>query len=128
MELKAMTLEDGEQVIRLRGGARGAKWKSDLPHSGVWGEGVGYVLVPTRHPRRRVSQALAFEPGLTDRSSAGEVLLLGGRESIERLITEGPNWCRARRRVSRSPESAHHLAAFRYQPRRNREPASSGAA
>lgn len=97
-------LEDGESVIRLRTGTlrkRADGYRSDLPHAGHWGERLDYVLVPCRTVRslhQRVTSLLRQFPGLTDRSSDIEALLLGSPELIRQIITRGPEWCRALRR------------------------------
>jgi hypothetical protein len=101
---REMTLEDGERVQRLRGGRGVPGWKSNRPHWGTWGPGVEYVLVPSSQPRRRARVAMAQFPGLTNRSSDAEVLLLGPPEVILRLVTQGPTWCRALVRASLSDE------------------------
>lgn len=94
-----MRLEDGEQVVRLRGGrGKGLAWKSDRPHAGVWGPEKDYVLVPCQtsaSAKRRAKVAVSSWPGLNDRSSDDAVLLLGPPGLIERFMTEGPPWARA---------------------------------
>lgn len=108
-----MRLEDGESVIRLRGG-RGLQRKSDRPHAGVWGKKTSYVLVPcrTRHQTRmRAALAVSSVEGITDRSSDAEVLVLGTHEAIERLITSGPAFCRALVSRAGQPRSEAQIAA-----------------
>ena len=107
-----MQLEDGEPVVLLRGARKRrvdrygkASWRSAEPHAGEWGPGTGYVLVPSdRATNRRAKLALEFDASLENRSGDVEVLLLGPIESIERLITSGPTFCRARRRRTMNPE------------------------
>lgn len=103
--LRTTRLEDGELVIRLRGKARGG-WPSDHAHAGMWSDDTMYVLVPVEHPKRRAHSAREMFPRLVDRSSDGEVLLLGSDEDILKLITTGPDWCRARKKRQVSPEEA----------------------
>lgn len=98
MTFQTMALEDGERVIKLRGGRGAREWKSSRPHAGSWGQDRDYVLVPCRtrySVGRRAEMATRSFLGLENRSSDAEVLLLGGSEVIRRLITEGPIWCRA---------------------------------
>lgn len=98
MTFQTLVLEDGERVIRLRGGRAAREWKSDRPHAGSWGQDRDYVLVPCRtrySVGRRAEMATRSIVGLENRSSDAEVLLLGSPEVIRRLITEGPVWCRA---------------------------------
>jgi hypothetical protein len=112
MNFMTMRLEDGEQVIRLRGCKR-LGWKSSHPHAGIWGAKTHYVLVPCRSTRsvnQKVTMALRSFVGLTDRSSDAEVLLLGSPEVIEALITTGPRWCRARISKAGRPRTAAQLA------------------
>jgi len=108
-----MALEDGESVVRLRGG-RGREWKSDRPHAGVWGLKTHYVLVPgltTRKAKARSKLLMASLPGLVNRSSDAELLVIGRPEVIERLITQGPTWCRALPSRKGQPRSPAQQAA-----------------
>jgi len=108
-------LEDGEKVVRLRGRAPASGWKSSWPHAGLWGEKTAYVLIPCRTLRqvtRRSKVALSSVPGLENRSSDLEVLLLGSLDSMETLITQGPMWCRARISRKGQPRTEAQSAAF----------------
>jgi hypothetical protein len=102
-------LEDDEQVIRIRGGARG-KWPSDHPHAGIWGPETMYMLVPSSHPNSRALAACRQFPRLVDRTSEAEVLLLGSIEDIVMLMKKGPGWGRARKKKRVSPEDAVVMA------------------
>src|SRR6185369_4273148 len=110
-----MRLEDGESVVRLRGGrSKALRWKSSRPHAGVWGPETHYVLIPcqtTRQASRRSKLALASVPGLTNRSSDIEVLMLGSPDNIQRLVTQGPTWCRALPSRKGQPRTAAQEAA-----------------
>lgn len=112
---QTMNLEDGETVVRLRGGrGKDSKWKSDSAHAGGWGPRTSYVVVPCRTQRsasQRASLALASISGLENRSGDVEVLLLGPHETIDRLITEGPEWCRALRSRKGMPRTTAQVAA-----------------
>lgn len=109
-------LEDGERVIRLRGGTRGG-FKSDQPHAGTWGTEKAYVLVPSgsiRAVNARVKKALEFDPSLENRSSEAEVLLLGSFPRITDLIVRGPLFCRAR--AVRAATPTDHLSRWQFRP------------
>lgn len=108
---RTLRLEDGELVVALRG-ASGPR-RCDRPHAGLWGPGVGYVFVQSPgRVRRRAGACLAFDPGLEDRSSDAEVLILGTVEQIARLVSAGPAFCRAR--VLQTARDASRLAGFRF--------------
>jgi len=112
-----MKLEDGEEVIRLRGASRGT-YKSDRPHAGVWGSDRGYVLVPCRSREsvlRRTRDALKHAFSLENRSSDLEVLLLGTFAQVTALITSGPLWCRAQ--AKRPKMAVPHLESFKFRKR-----------
>jgi hypothetical protein len=103
--LRTKRIEDGELVIRLRGKKQGA-WPSDHTHAGMWSSDTMYVLVPCNHPRGRAQAACQQFPHLVDRSSDGEVLLLGSIEDVLALLSSGPMWARARKKRQVSPEEA----------------------
>lgn len=115
-----MRLEDGEQVVRLRGGRGKRQWNSDRPHAGLWGQNLAYVLIPGLGQRSATTRSrLAQEryPDLQNRSGEGEVLLIGPVDRILELVTKGPLWCRAipsrkgQPRTEAQQEAARKLAA-----------------
>ena len=110
---RTMRLEDGEQVIRLRGAARGSH-KSDRPHSGTWGHGKSYLLVPCQSERSLKLRLNACPglAGLENRSGDVEILLIGPEAEITHLIANGPAWCRAQKRRPGRP--APHLDQFKF--------------
>ena len=110
----ATRLEDGEEVLRLRGGEGPAAYASSRPHAGIWGKDRLYVLVPcvnSHSVNKRRKVAVTRFPGLEDKSSDAEVLLLGSPALIEVLVTVGPLWCRAIRSRKGSPRSDKQRAA-----------------
>jgi hypothetical protein len=117
-------LEDGEVVVRLVGGARGG-YPSGHPHAGFWGVdkcGVvkWYVFTPCTQPSGRVRVARGKYPGLKDRSSDSEVLLVGGEAEVRGLLRNGPAWARARRKAvlteAQKAERTLRLEEHRFKP------------
>lgn len=130
---RLLKLEDGEEVIRLRGASKrageSAAHRSDLPHAGKWGDSTGYLLVPSGsavHRRTRALRAffhaISAEVGIDYRSSDAEVLIVGPFEAIERAITEGPPFCRAQMRRRASTAQKERLAAYAF---KKQDPASA---
>jgi len=121
---RTMKLEDGEEVIMLRGSRKKPldpngrpTYRSNCPHAGVWGKKTCYVLVPSaRGVSNRARKCLSFGPGLVDRSGDFELLILGPSNEITNLITSGPSFCRAMTRRTVSPERAESMRQFRFQP------------
>lgn len=115
-----MRLEDGEQVVRLKGGRGARRYNSDRPHAGVWGPETDYVLVPCRSSRQaklRAGSLLSSFPMLDDRSPDDGILMLGAPAAIYAVLTQGPAWCQAlvsrkgQPRSKAQQEAARRLAA-----------------
>jgi len=104
--LRTRNLEDGELVIALPG--------KDLAHAGGWDEGAWYLLVPCSSPARREAILKKLSPDLKSRSGDIELLMIGDRDEIVRLLLRGPSWCRARRR--RAAVTPSHLLAHLFPP------------
>ena len=78
-------LEDGELVIRLRGGG----------HAGAWGRETWYLCVPCKSPARRAAKL----PDLHDKSGDAELLMLGPtHRMVFSVLANGPPWARAARK------------------------------
>lgn len=107
--LRSITLEDGERVIHLRG-RTASRHKSDRPHAGQWSRDLWYALIPCSSPSRRTVILTRQFPDLIARSSDAEVLVLGSRALILRVLAEGPTWARGRVRRALSDEARAALA------------------
>ena len=122
-DYKTWLLEDGEEVIRLRGAGRKTPRsgrRSDRPHAGWWGAERMYLLVPHSKPGSLTNKLVALEPGLENRSSDAEVLVIGPEPVIRRLLDAGPSRCRAIRRRQLSPEQREIATARLEQLNRER--------